>query len=659
MGNTLVALGRTEEALAAFQKVDATTLKDTKVNYPIQLARMAASEKWSAAGLSSLESNTLHLLESLMESSSEKEISQCLEQMEKENPDMSETAIWKLLVQMYQKPKSAPTARLESAASDNDASPILNYYLGVASMRKSEVEDAKTYWEKAEEGGLNSAWFTKNQSLLLSEQAQRAALDDQWEQIIATDYPEHLLEDTALGEIVAAAHDHSGYTEAQKNRWKQATDHWRKASEVLQNRRLIQNLALAEEKLGNWHTAAEAWRSVVRRRPRKTTHPDYLTDLQVSAIWRHAADCYEKNHVSEESILCFKNAIKYSEDDPDLRLELAKSYLATDRAEAAGNELNRLLEIDPEHVPALEVLGHIYSDSWKHDDMEIWRRIIKIKPSHFDARQALAEGYIRKSRGMLPSRSGFSNEFLQLFEGLSNFRDNDRSIKLLQKGLEELPGHPKLLLALGQSYIEADQHEDAKEILIQTAEASSGDMMILTETILGLLQISEDEAVLAMLPTFRENKKAVVPVWFTIIDTGFTNKVIDDEWFNILADEALLASQKYERFTLAYTLANLAELAHRHELVDEFAVYQKRIDTEVPKSGAAEFVLSFLAMDDDDTSKARRMLQRAKSKAKKAREQELLQRIEEIEMMLSPSAMGNILRMMEEMDIPPDFFDRI
>jgi len=56
-------------------------------------------------------------------------------------------------------------------------------------------------------------------------------------------------------------------------------------------------------------------------------------------------------------------------------------------------------------------------------------------------------------------------------------------------------------------------------------------------------------------------------------------------------------------------------------------------------------------------TKARRMLQRGKTRAKRANEKELLEHMEMVEMTLFSSPLS-ILRMLEEgdIDIPPDFF---
>ena len=652
-GNTLVGMGRLDEALAAFQKVDPATLSQTKMNYPVQLARMAAGEKWFATGLSSIEANTLYLLESIIQDAPDEEVEQCIEQMDKDDSQATETAIWKVLTQMYQKPKSAPQSRLQNAVADNGTQPVLSYYLGVMSMRKGEIQPAKEHWEKAAVDGFQSQWLSKNQALLLSEEAQKAAATGTWQEIIKSDYPSHLLEDTALGEIVAAAHDHLGYAAAKQNKWDKASRHWRKASESLQNRRLLQNLALSAEKTGNWSQAAESWRGVVRRRPRKTNHPDYLTDMQVAAIWHHAADCYREERNLDEVIHCLKNAIKYAPEDTDIRISLAQNYIYDEREEAAENELNRILDVDSDNIHALELLGRLYTDNWHHDDMEIWRRILEIEPAHLDARQALADAYVKKSDGLSMSSTP---SFLAGFFARRQKSEKSR-IKWLEEGLEELPGHPKLLMELGLAYIEIEQKEKALDYLEQARQAASNDLDILAVLAVSLLEMEEEEALLDLRAELRELPRVTVMFWLRLANQTLSAE-LEDQWVQFWGDEAItVAREAPDRYSIAYVLARLAEMSYGYDADEMGADYEKQIQAEAPKSGAAEYVVAFKAYHLDDMTKARRMLQRGKTRAKRANEKELLEHMEMVEMTLFSSPLS-ILRMLEEgdIDIPPDFF---
>ena len=157
------------------------------------------------------------------------------------------------------------------------------------------------------------------------------------------------------------------------------------------NRQLFQNLALAREALQQWRAAAEAWREVLRRRPRKQHHPEAVTDAQMATLWRHVAECYERVNDAHEMLTCLKNAVKYAPADLELGVKVADISSQTGRDDAAMKELERLLAINAQYVPALLRLGTLYQSRYDRDSMPIWRRVLAIEPHNEEARQALAQ----------------------------------------------------------------------------------------------------------------------------------------------------------------------------------------------------------------------------------------------------------------------------
>ena len=178
---------------------------------------------------------------------------------------------------------------------------------------------------------------------------------------------------------------------------------------------------------------------MVRRRPRKTDHPDYLTDAQVAALWNHAADCYEHTEQEGEVETCLRNALKYAPDDTALRLRLADTLLDQQRGDAAETQLLEITTRDPQNVEALVRLGRLYEEWWDREPMPIWRQVLAINPTHPEAREALANDYVK----MVNDESPFAAYRFSIdYPGKSH-------IEILEIGLRELPGHPVLLVALG------------------------------------------------------------------------------------------------------------------------------------------------------------------------------------------------------------------
>ena len=78
-----------------------------------------------------------------------------------------------------------------------------------------------------------------------------------------------------------------------------------------------------------------------------------------------------------------------------LRVELVDAQLQADHPEAAENELGRILESAPKHVPALIRLAVLYTGRWERNPMPIWQRVLAEEPNNADAQQALATIYLQ------------------------------------------------------------------------------------------------------------------------------------------------------------------------------------------------------------------------------------------------------------------------
>ncbi|MBV7334248.1 tetratricopeptide repeat protein [Chloroflexi bacterium TSY] len=324
--------------------------------------------------------------------------------------------VWQALITMSQKPNVAPVDIFDSAItsvaqSDKHqvaalvkedfphVSPQIHYYRGVAAMRHKDSATALDAWNQASKG-METAWLQENLDNRLQEKVTDLGHAGEWSAVIDS-YEGIPAEQKSkiLSEAVSIARFHLGYVAAQQQKWSEAAEHWRIADNTLSNRYLLQNLALAEEALENWEQAATAWREMVKRRPRKKDHPDYLTDEQVAAVWRQAAKCYDRVDLVEEEIICLRNAIKYTPEDTDLRIKLADALLYDDHYEAAENELERILNVDPDYVPALIRLGATYKASWEHDPVPIWRKILTLDPENRQVRNLLAQAYVEHVNG--------------------------------------------------------------------------------------------------------------------------------------------------------------------------------------------------------------------------------------------------------------------
>ena len=75
-------------------------------------------------------------------------------------------------------PKSSRSAGLgddRATEAASLASPLIDYYAGVAASRRNDHPSAVTAWISAQADGLNTLWFRGNQIYLLRQRVEEAA----------------------------------------------------------------------------------------------------------------------------------------------------------------------------------------------------------------------------------------------------------------------------------------------------------------------------------------------------------------------------------------------------------------------------------------------------------------------------------------------------
>ena len=444
-GLVMGRMGNFAEAANAFKAALAAQPTRPDLAYLTQLARVAAGEAPDNQGMTEPQRDTLQLLQALRKAKKGESASTILAG----NPVTGNVAeLWAVLLQMYDSTTSVPAvtyAKASQADTALTANPVVTYYSGVLAMRQSKVEEAHAAWRTATQG-MKSPWLLENLRNLRRERAAELAQTGAWPAIIAL-YEQTVNEmsagemDAVFSEIAGHAYFQLGFAAGQAGDWPEAYRCFQQADGLSKNRFLSQNLALAAEALEDWDTAATAWREMVRRRPRKENHPDYLTDKQVATIWSRIAHCYVEADNLEEGVTALKNAVKYAETNVELRLTLADLLRAVERHEAAENELDRILEIDANHVPALTRLGALYTGRWDRDASTIWKRVLALEPTNEDARTALAVFYIQQTGEGVNPLLGFIPPMVV---------GKKTPIQILQEGLEQVPNHPLLLVELGR-----------------------------------------------------------------------------------------------------------------------------------------------------------------------------------------------------------------
>ena len=631
-------MGNVEQAVAELDFVAGHEPERPGLAFLRQLGRLAAGEPWRADGLSAAETNTLQLLQALQKGNAAEQVAATFAG----KPLLgNQGEAWSLLLDMLANVKSAPLARWQALMANpagTQPNPLLSYYQGVAALRKGDIAAAQMNWQQAAQT-IATPWLVENLLRLQRDMAAQWAQNERW-QAIADLYT--AIEqttagapmDTVLAETAGIAYFHLGHAAAQTNQWQTALDHWRAADALIKSRHLSQNLALAAEALGNWAQAGEAWRETVRRRPRKTDHPDYLTDAQVATLWQRAAKCYKQVDEIEEEITCLKNAVKYAPDDVELRTNLVDTQLQADHVDAAENELQRILENAPQHIPALMRLGMLFSGRYDRDPMPIWQRVLAVEPHNADARQALAVLYLQIATDQF--------EYMRHFGFKARFTPK-KTIEVLETGLKELPDHPLLLVGLGKTYYEQKKKDKARSYYQQAQRAAPKDVKIADVVLHELLHVDGGAIVKEIVPQVRQINGLRPTFW---IEQG--DKVLQcelgDNWAEFYWNEALSMTGKLRgEDSPAATLVRIFDAAYEHDATDLARGYEQRLRKEHPASGAVEYIEAQAAYkaNPKKTAPILALLRKAQANASKAGEPTIAELAEGMsEFIKNPSPFG-------------------
>lgn len=237
------------------------------------------------------------------------------------------------------------------------AQALAAYYAGVVKERAGDHAGALILWQQAHNQGLKTAHPTANLTLDYTLRAEAALTAGRHDEALGyvgkglSIEPAH----PRLADIQAQIHLERGYAAAEKGDWSKTLKEWRSVTnaEGTNARALSANLAIAHEKMENWQEAAEAWREFARRRPRKETAEGWLSPAQVARLWARVSQLYAKNGDLAEAIVTLQTALKHQPDNSELGLALAQCYINDERADAAHNQIDRVLKQDPTLIEAL------------------------------------------------------------------------------------------------------------------------------------------------------------------------------------------------------------------------------------------------------------------------------------------------------------------
>jgi tetratricopeptide (TPR) repeat protein len=296
------------------------------------------------------------------------------------------------------------------------------------------------------------------------------------------------------------------------------------------------------------------------------------------------------------------------------------------------------LEIDPNNIEALTQLAHYYKNHWRYDATPLWKKVIELEPDNTEAREELAQSYINKALPQKRQRGFF-------WRRGSSYK---QKIKILQEGLEVLPDHPDLIVALGIVYMDARKKKQAKEQFLRAYQIASQDTYVASAVLQNFIHLKENKLIEEMIPEIRTIPDLLPGFW---VDQGKT--ALDHKfWAQRFFDEALEQLNYTDKATKASVLVDIYMCIPPGQHQDLKNVYMQKIEQEVPHSGALEYIEGFLVFSQThNVNKARRLIRKAKKLATAANDSGMLQHIEMGEQILSisPRDFMDMLFGMEEM----------
>ncbi len=388
------------------------------------------------------------------------------------------------------------------------ASLIRRYYAGVAAARTGDVAGALDEWERVYQDAvrnkrLHRPWLLQNLAAALTQQLTAQLDADDLEDATAT--AERALSmpigNAALNALLVQALDHGARSAARDGNWSRASQLWEGARNVVSSsavlgspRPLHHNLALAYEAQERWTDAAEAWRAMLRTKPRKMADDGDTADARTPSLeqwaWvrKRVIECYKRAGQPDEAVVVFRQAVKADPADLDLRLQLVDALVANEQEQAAINELQRVLQVDPQHVEARMRLGalHAARGEWFAAE-EILRAVLAQHPQREDVRRQLARLLLLRGQehhgfGRLQQAAAAFTEGQQLAPNDYQFplnlarvaldqRKTKPARELLDRTLELAADQPEAYLQVIDCWAVADKLPEARAVLERAESA--------------------------------------------------------------------------------------------------------------------------------------------------------------------------------------------
>jgi len=503
---------------------------------------------------------------------------------------------------------------------------MAHYYLGVLAAQDEDWDTARRHWNAARAAGFMAPRLTDNLGKVYHRLAEERLMDKDAQGALeaATEALRHKPDDNRLAELVSNAHQHLAHEAASADQWATALEHWKAADEAEGGSfRLAYNLALAHERAEEFLIAGEKWREALRRRPRRDDHPDAIDDEQVAQLWRRAAEAYSRAGEYDEAVHVYRQAVKWNPANVETRLTLVEALLANGQVQAAQNELDRILERDPDNIPALLRQGEVIVASggwwWWNSPTSCWEKVLQLEPDHPTALQLLADFYQDQAESEL------------------SWGNYAGAVEMYQQALEYQPKNSSILAALGGCYLRMDKQANAQYYMAQALSDEQKDLNVYNEIIHAWLDVDEPDQAFAVMEQ-AEAAVDTIPSAFYIAQAYYClphRSELARPWLERAIEKALPGEPIF------MAIGEMAFSAQAWEIAQE---YLERAIAADQETGQAHLLLGVLATQSDDHRAADKHWKKAESIARRKQDEELMERVEMTRILFTgPPGLARIL----------------
>jgi tetratricopeptide (TPR) repeat protein len=372
-----------------------------------------------------------------------------------------------------------------------------HYYLGVIAWRRREEVEALAHWLSALNAGFDTPALRHN---LASAYSARGI--EQLNAPAMLNLVRAGLNLAPESPILLKLRHHAEFLEgnsaAQNGDWLKALEHWQAAArsypKQATSRDLLANIALAFERLERWTEAAETWREILRRRPRRGEN--VWSKEYIAQLWKHLDSLYVQTGHFDKSVDVLRYAIKAQPDDLTLRLALAKRHIENQNWRSAKEVVLSVLEIKRQHPEAQFLYAQVLESEGDLDlVIEAWDKVTVLDDPRFGrlARKRLIKLYAERGDfyfSIDDAEAGAADYAkalrlepddadLRLRYGIALVRSNPN---LAREEFERLDlADDQIAFAVIGAWHRADNHAEAAHWLKQRAALKKPDGLLLAE----------------------------------------------------------------------------------------------------------------------------------------------------------------------------------